>query len=357
MTTLDQLLTHFEEASIALHTEQTRSAQDRWHAAGDAIRAEFERGGAQATEGWQREWGVAADAGVYVYPTEQAAREAVRDSPAPRPVVSRLVGPWEPAEPEHGFDPSSVRSTPYSMFEEGDEPQCLCGAAWDLDADGCATQQPGWTPPPPYDGPTLEELLPAPAEQDEPARCSKCSGPLTPCVTCGKPAQCGEALCVACTPDEPAAGGVVDPAPAHEAEPAPRCPHCGAKGEQDQVDITTFTDMARGEIRSVPGALRCPTPGCPNGPGPRLTVYPNVPAQEAEPLATGAPIDPAVRYNLGGTLGDCPRCGKAITGFHSEPHDEDWSRGYRETITVATRYEPCGCTYIQAVGKPEDGGR
>ncbi|MER7280510.1 hypothetical protein ABT369_39335 [Dactylosporangium sp. NPDC000244] len=40
---LDRLLSRFEDASIALHTEQTRSAQDRWEAAGDAIRAEFTR--------------------------------------------------------------------------------------------------------------------------------------------------------------------------------------------------------------------------------------------------------------------------------------------------------------------------
>jgi hypothetical protein len=66
--------------------------------------------------------------------------------------------------PEHAFDPASVRTGPYSMFEEGDDPSCLCGAPWDTEADGCITQQPGWTPPPPCDGPTLEELLPAPTQ-------------------------------------------------------------------------------------------------------------------------------------------------------------------------------------------------
>ncbi len=35
----DRLLSRFEDASVALHTEGTASAQERWHAAGDAIRA------------------------------------------------------------------------------------------------------------------------------------------------------------------------------------------------------------------------------------------------------------------------------------------------------------------------------
>lgn len=52
----------------------------------------------QATEGWEREWGVSADAGVYVYPDQRAARETSLHSDWGRPVVSRLVGPWEPAE-------------------------------------------------------------------------------------------------------------------------------------------------------------------------------------------------------------------------------------------------------------------
>lgn len=45
MTTdeFDRLLSRFEDASIALHVEQTRSAQDRWEVAGDAIRAELDR--------------------------------------------------------------------------------------------------------------------------------------------------------------------------------------------------------------------------------------------------------------------------------------------------------------------------
>lgn len=37
----NRLLSRFEDASVALHTEGTRSAQERWEAAGDAIREEF----------------------------------------------------------------------------------------------------------------------------------------------------------------------------------------------------------------------------------------------------------------------------------------------------------------------------
>ncbi len=39
----NRLLSRFEDASVALHAEGTASAQERWHAAGDAIREEFGR--------------------------------------------------------------------------------------------------------------------------------------------------------------------------------------------------------------------------------------------------------------------------------------------------------------------------
>ncbi|MGI5247600.1 hypothetical protein [Dactylosporangium sp. CA-139066] len=39
----NRLLSRFEDASVALHTEQTRSAQDRWEVACDAIREDRSR--------------------------------------------------------------------------------------------------------------------------------------------------------------------------------------------------------------------------------------------------------------------------------------------------------------------------
>jgi hypothetical protein len=61
----------------------------------------------------------------------------------------------------------------------------------------------------------------------------------------------------------------------------PTCPECGKTAQQDQVDITRFEDMARGEIVTMPGHWRCLTAGCPNGPS-ELTVYPNAPRDAME---------------------------------------------------------------------------
>lgn len=66
------------------------------------IDAAYERGVAegrrQATEGWEREWGVRSPAGsVEVRRDERGARRLASYHEGARP-VSRLVGPWEPAE-------------------------------------------------------------------------------------------------------------------------------------------------------------------------------------------------------------------------------------------------------------------
>jgi hypothetical protein len=92
-TEIDRLHALLEQAE-----QYARDLQDDGVLTDEAREQGLAAGRSQATEGWEREWGVAADAGVYVYVTERAAREAVRDSPAPRPVVSRLVGSWEPDE-------------------------------------------------------------------------------------------------------------------------------------------------------------------------------------------------------------------------------------------------------------------
>jgi hypothetical protein len=45
----------------------------------------------------------------------------------------------------------------------------------------------------------------------------------------------------------------------------------------------------------------------------------------------------------------CPKCDGPLTAWNTEPHDEDWSSGYREVTATATRYEPCGCTRIRSI--------
>lgn len=71
------------------------------------LQAEFERGVAegrrQATEGWERQWGVELpplfgdEAGVHLCEDEALAHHVALREPESR-VVSRLVGPWEPTE-------------------------------------------------------------------------------------------------------------------------------------------------------------------------------------------------------------------------------------------------------------------
>lgn len=51
----------------------------------------------QATEGWERGFGIRYPDGVVIDMSESAAREIAYRQPS-RTVVSRLVGPWEPAE-------------------------------------------------------------------------------------------------------------------------------------------------------------------------------------------------------------------------------------------------------------------
>lgn len=93
------------------------------------IAAAYERGIAeglrQATEGWEREYAVRyPDGYVYDDVTEAAAREIVVHWPH-RVVVSRLVGPWEPAAEQPEPDQSAparihVRHDPAALMEEPD---------------------------------------------------------------------------------------------------------------------------------------------------------------------------------------------------------------------------------------------
>jgi hypothetical protein len=177
----------------------------------------------EATEGWDRAVATLRDVAARTgSPAARWAAEYLAADPD-----ARRVGPWEPAEqpeshpagtvvplrvgafsqplppipdecygpdavpltveyapapavnaeqPEHAFDESSVinpatgqpyrGSTGPEPYEPPD-PLCVCGGSWSGD-DGCETTQPGWTPPPPCDGPSIEELLPA--EQPEAAR-------------------------------------------------------------------------------------------------------------------------------------------------------------------------------------------
>jgi hypothetical protein len=82
-------LTHVVECSAV--------AAPRWYDAGRT----------QATEGWEREWGTqwATDSSLGTYPCdgEAEARQHVERYPGNQ-VVSRLVGPWEPAEQPTGSD-------------------------------------------------------------------------------------------------------------------------------------------------------------------------------------------------------------------------------------------------------------
>lgn len=70
-----------------------------------------ELGRRQATEGWDRQWGVRGDGGgVEVRLSEESAhRFARRFEPDEATVVSRLVGPWEPAEEPYALVDSEGR--------------------------------------------------------------------------------------------------------------------------------------------------------------------------------------------------------------------------------------------------------
>jgi hypothetical protein len=67
----------------------------------DLEQAAYERGGAegrrQATEGWERQWAVAHVDGGWVYPYESEVEARAHCRVDWHHVVSRLVGPWEPA--------------------------------------------------------------------------------------------------------------------------------------------------------------------------------------------------------------------------------------------------------------------
>jgi hypothetical protein len=71
----------------------------------DDIADAHERGVAegrrQATEGWEREWAFEHRYGRTTYDTETNARMAAAEQG--RTVVSRLAGPWEPAEQPDAF--------------------------------------------------------------------------------------------------------------------------------------------------------------------------------------------------------------------------------------------------------------
>jgi hypothetical protein len=87
----------------------------------------------QATEGWEREWGVdLADGGdIWCSANEPAARQVAAHHASPRArVVSRLVGPWEPAEqrkapPGHeGCDlDRSCSGGPYACLQAAEQTQ------------------------------------------------------------------------------------------------------------------------------------------------------------------------------------------------------------------------------------------
>jgi hypothetical protein len=164
---------------LAVSVQRLHDARREQQAAHERGVAEGRR---QATEGWEREWGLA----LHGHPgqcvlNEHAARGIAADptAPADTKVLSRLVGPWEPAEqaapsctcPQ--LDVTTLLEKPGSQTVKGYSASCpVC--------------------PNPY----------AKTEQAEGgARCSKCSGPLTSCAKCAEPAQCGELLCAGCTPD------------------------------------------------------------------------------------------------------------------------------------------------------------
>lgn len=89
-------------------------------------------------------------------------------------------------QPQGGETVTSLRAT-LAQAESNDWAGWICcehhsNRANGLPCDGaCCNECPGVTAPNPS--------------------CSKCGGPLTSCVTCGKPAQCGEPWCVDCIPD------------------------------------------------------------------------------------------------------------------------------------------------------------
>jgi hypothetical protein len=136
----------------------------------DAYERGLAEGRRQATEGWERKWAVQTPEGLMIPVREHDGLASMVLQAEQRAAGlrtgtthSRLVGPWEPAgqQPEHAFDESSVvnpaAGEPYpgSSGPEPYEPPdslCVCGASW-LGDEGCLTQQPGWTPPPPYNGP------------------------------------------------------------------------------------------------------------------------------------------------------------------------------------------------------------
>lgn len=82
-----------------LVTDVAEADLEPWFRA--ALQTANEQGRRQATEGWDREWGLA----MHGHPgqcvlNEHAARGIAADptAPADTKVLSRLVGPWEPAE-------------------------------------------------------------------------------------------------------------------------------------------------------------------------------------------------------------------------------------------------------------------
>jgi hypothetical protein len=93
-------------ALLELAEQHARDTQDELvpEAADEAYQRGLADGRAQATEGWEREWAVAfADKTWPPNDSEQSARTFAALY-ADGQVVSRLVGPWEPAEQTEGGD-------------------------------------------------------------------------------------------------------------------------------------------------------------------------------------------------------------------------------------------------------------
>jgi hypothetical protein len=95
-------------ALLTLAEQHARDTQDELvpEAADEAYQRGLADGRAQATEGWRREW--AMDLGLKGAPlhpwgSEAEARRGAK-ARAGRTAVSRLVGPWEPAEQTEGDD-------------------------------------------------------------------------------------------------------------------------------------------------------------------------------------------------------------------------------------------------------------
>jgi len=89
--------------SLVLDRTREVDAQEMLSA---AINDAREQGLRQATVGWEREWGVdMPDTDlVWVGISEADVREAAAEEPPGAFIVSRLVGPWEPAPEQPGDD-------------------------------------------------------------------------------------------------------------------------------------------------------------------------------------------------------------------------------------------------------------